>query len=267
MEPITSLANPKVRWARSLLQGRARRREGHFLIEGVRLVEEALRVGSVPTLAFFSPALEATPRGRALLQALLASPEARERVFPVSEAVLGSLSDTVTPQGIVAAVPLPQPPSGPPGLLLILDQLRDPGNLGTVLRTALAAGVEEVWLAPGTVDPYNPKVVRAAMGAHFRLPLRVHVRWDEVATRAPGRPIWLATAQGGTPYDQVDWRTPSVLIVGGEAEGASPEAEALATGRVHIPMEQGVESLNAAVAAAILLFEARRQRSRGRAEP
>ncbi|MGQ9594837.1 MAG: TrmH family RNA methyltransferase [Anaerolineae bacterium] len=264
MEPITSLANPKVRWARSLLQGRSRRREGRFLIEGLRLVEEALRVGSIPTLAFFSPTLGTTPRGQVLLQALQALPEARERILPASEAVLQSLSDTVTPQGIVAAVPFPQPPPGPPGLLLVLDQLRDPGNLGTVLRTAWAAGVEEVWLPPGTVDPYNPKVVRAAMGAHFRIPLRSRVRWDEVAARAPGRPIWLATAQGGTPYDQVDWRVPCILIVGGEAEGASPEAEALATGRVHIRMEQGVESLNAAVAAAVLLFEARRQRVRGR---
>ena len=261
MDLITSLANPKVRWARSLLQGRSRRREGHFLIEGVRLVEEALRVGSIPTLAFFSPSLEETPRGQALLQALQALPEARERVFPASEAVLQSLSDTVTPQGIVAAVPFPQPPPGPPGPLLILDQLRDPGNLGTILRTALAAGVEEVWLPPGTVDPYNPKAVRAAMGAHFRLPLRLRARWDEVKARASGRPIWLATAQGGTPYDRVDWRTPSVLIVGGEAEGASPEAEALATGQVHIPMEHGVESLNAAIAAAVILFEARRQRA------
>ncbi|MGC8837009.1 MAG: TrmH family RNA methyltransferase [Anaerolineae bacterium] len=256
------MANPKVRWARSLLQARSRRQEGHFLIEGVRLVEEALRVGSIPTLAFFSPALEATPRGQALLQALQALPGARERVFPASDAVLQSLSDTVTPQGIVAAVPFPQPPPGPPGLLLMLDRLRDPGNLGTVLRTALAAGVEEVWLSLGTVDPYNPKAVRAAMGAHFRLPLRPRVRWDEVHMRAFGRPIWLATAHGGTPYDRVDWRTPCILIVGGEAEGASPEAEALATGRVHIPMEEGVESLNVAVAAAVLLFEARRQRTR-----
>lgn len=262
MEPITSLANPKVRWARSLLEARSRRREGHFLIEGVRLVEEALRVGILPTLAFFSPSLEATPRGQALLQALWDLPGARERVFLSSEAVLQSLSDTETPQGIVAAIPLSHPSPGPPGLLLILDQLRDPGNLGTILRTALAAGVEEVWLPVGTVDPYNPKAVRAAMGAHFRLALRVRARWEEAAIRTSGRPVWLATAQGGTPYDQVNWRVPSVLIIGGEAEGASPRAEALATGRVHIPMEHGVESLNAASAAAVILFEARRHRTR-----
>ncbi|MBC7225129.1 MAG: RNA methyltransferase, partial [Anaerolineae bacterium] len=115
-------------------------------------------------------------------------------------------------------------------------------------------------LPPGTVDPTNPKVVRAAMGAHFRLPLRPRAAWDAIAERLSGRPTWLAAPQGGTPYDQVDWKAPSALIIGGEAEGASPEAEALATGRVHIPMAQGVESLNAAVAAAVLLFEARRQR-------
>lgn len=261
METVTSPANPKVRWARSLLQARARRREGHFLIEGVRLVEEALRVGMFPTLVFFSPRLEETPRGQALLQAIHNLPEAHRRVFATTEAILGSLSDTVTPQGVVAAVPIPHHPPGPPGLLLIVDRLRDPGNLGTILRTALAAGVEEVWLSHGTVDPYNPKVVRAAMGAHFRLPLRPRAPWDAIAGRLSGRPTWLAAAQGGTPYDQVNWRPPCALIIGGEAEGASPEAEALATGRVHIPMTQGVESLNAAVAAAVLLFEAQRQRT------
>ncbi|MBC7223662.1 MAG: RNA methyltransferase, partial [Anaerolineae bacterium] len=115
METITSPANPKVRWARSLLQARARRREGHFLIEGVRLVEEALRVGNIPTLVFFSPQLEETPRGQALLQALQHLPEAHRRVFATTPDILRSLSDTITPQGVVAAVRMPHPPPGPPG--------------------------------------------------------------------------------------------------------------------------------------------------------
>jgi len=260
MERITSLANDKVRWARSLRRLRVRQREGQYLIEGVRLIQEALRVGVLPTLVFFSAKLDQTERGQALLGALEGQPWARDRVIPVSEKVLEALSDTVTPQGVVAVVPMSDLPPGPPGLILILDSLRDPGNLGTILRASDAAGVEEVLLPPGTVDSYNPKVVRSAAAALFRLPLRTRLGWEEIRGRVAGRPVWLAQARGEERYDGVDWRVPSALIIGGEAEGASPEAEALATGRVHIPMEPGVESLNAAVAAGILLFEARRQR-------
>ncbi|MGQ9584850.1 MAG: TrmH family RNA methyltransferase [Anaerolineae bacterium] len=260
MERITSLANERVRWARTLHRSRVRQREGQYLIEGVRLVEEALRVGILPTLVFLSPKVGQTGRGAALVASLEGQPEVRKRVVLVSEEVLQALSDTVTPQGVVAVVPMVVRPLGVPGLILILDGIRDPGNLGTILRACNAAGVEAVLLPLGTVDPYSPKVVRAAMGALFHLPLRARLGWEAIRQQVAGRPVWLAQAGGGERYDQVDWAVPSAVIVGGEAEGASPEAEAVATGRVHIPMEPGVESLNAAVAAGVLLFEARRQR-------
>jgi TrmH family RNA methyltransferase len=135
--------------------------------------------------------------------------------------------------------------------------VRDPGNLGTILRSAEAAGVGQVILAPGTVDLYNPKAVRGAMGAHFRLPV-AGLDWPAIAGRLAGRAVWLADAAGETPYDQVDWAVPSALIVGGEAAGAGDQAAALATGRVSIPMAGGAESLNAAMAATVILFEAAR---------
>lgn len=260
MELITSLANDKVRWARSLYRSRTRRQEGQYLIEGVRLVEEALRVGINPTLVFVSPDLDQSARGQALLRTLQENSKLRERLFPVSQKVLQAVADTVTPQGVVAAVPMLETPPGPPGMILVLDRLRDPGNVGTILRTADAAGVEAVLLVRGSADPYNPKVVRSAMGALFRLPLRTRLHWPAVQQQVGERPVFLAKAQGGQRYDQVDWCSPSALIIGGEAEGASQEAHALATGQVHIPMAPGVESLNAAVATAVLLFEARRQR-------
>ncbi|MEJ2212191.1 MAG: RNA methyltransferase [Anaerolineae bacterium] len=114
-------------------------------------------------------------------------------------------------------------------------------------------------MAPGTVDAYNPKVVRGAMGAHFRLAVAA-LDWPGMAERLEGRTVWLADAAGDVAYDAVDWTAPSALIVGGEAEGAGAESLALAKGRVSIPMSGGAESLNAAMAGTVILFEAARQR-------
>ena len=261
MEPITSLANERVRWARSLKGSRARLRDQQYLLEGVRLVEEVLRVGRIPTLVFIAPRLLQLERGQSLIERLESHPDLQGRVQRVTDEVLAAVADTVVPQGVVAVVPISAPPTGPPGLLLILDNLRDPGNLGTVLRSAAAAGVEEVLLPPGTVDPHNPKVVRSAMGALFRLPLRKRVPWEIVKQQVAGRDVWIADPAGGEPYFRVDWDQPTALIVGGETEGVSQRSEDLATGRVQIPMVAGAESLNAGVAASILLFEARRQRT------
>ena len=171
---------------------------------------------------------------------------------------LAACANTQTPQGVLAVAPFVQLPSRP-GLCLIVDGLRDPGNLGTILRSAEAAGVGEVLLAPGSVDAYNPKVVRGAMGAHFRLPV-AGLDWPAIGEKVAGRPVWLADAQGETPYDAVDWTEPATLIVGGEAAGAGREAAELATGNISIPMAGGTESLNAAMAATAILFEAARQR-------
>jgi TrmH family RNA methyltransferase len=143
----------------------------------------------------------------------------------------------------------------------VLDRLADPGNLGTVLRTASAAGVQAVFLAPGTVDAYNPKVVRAAAGAHFHLPI-VESNWGDIASALVRLTLWRAEAHAGTPYDQVDWRQPSGLVIGSEAAGPGDAAQRLAPEAVRIPMPGKAESLNAAIATAVLLFEAARQRKK-----
>jgi TrmH family RNA methyltransferase len=256
MDPmITSTKNERVKYIRSLARRRVRQREGRFVVEGNRLVEELLRAGIQPALLLYTQGWAASPAGQQLLPLLL---PAAEGDWLVSDAVLAACSDTQTPQGVLAVVPIvPQAPQ--PGLILILDGLRDPGNLGTILRSAEAAGVGQVLLTPGTVDATNPKVVRGAMGAHFRLAVET-LDWPAVAERAAGRAVWLADAAGGIAYDVVDWTVSSALIVGSEAAGAGKEAAALATGRVSIPMAGGGESLNAAMAATVLLFEAARQR-------
>jgi TrmH family RNA methyltransferase len=173
---------------------------------------------------------------------------------------LAACASTESPQGLVAVMPIPEiPPPAELSLVVVVDKLADPGNLGTLLRTALAAGVEAVFLSPGTVDAYNPKVVRSGMGAHFRLPL-LSGSPEDVLPRLSGVPIWLAEPCAGLPYDRLDARRPLALVIGGEARGPSDVWRSKATGTVSIPMAASSESLNAAVAAAVILFEIRRQR-------
>ena len=177
-----------------------------------------------------------------------------------------ALSQTESPQGLVIILnqqylPLPAAAS----FLLILDGLRDPGNLGTILRTAKAAGVEGVLMAPGCADAWSPKVLRSAMGAHFHLPL-LSQSWQEIRQTIKSFPsqitVYLADSAAGIPFTRADFCSPLALIVGSEAAGAGSEAVSLANVQVHIPMPGGSESLNAAIAAGILLFEVLRQRSR-----
>ncbi|MBM4464835.1 MAG: RNA methyltransferase [Chloroflexi bacterium] len=265
---ITSIANEKVKYVCSLYRRRVRYRERRFVIEGVRLVDEAVRAGIVPALVFYQGSKEQGARELATLLPCDLAPliagiqTGRISTFAVSEGVMKAMAGTVSPQGILAVVPfveLAPPPSS--SLVLVIDRLRDPGNLGTILRSANAAGVEQVILAPQTVDHYNPKVVRGAMGAHFRLPI-VALSWPDIADSSTGVQILLADVQGEQAYYEVDWTRPSALIIGGEAHGASRAARELATATIAIPMHSGAESLNAAVAASVILFEAARQRAR-----
>lgn len=255
---ITSPSNERIRFARSLQRTSVRRHEGLFVAEGVRLVEEALASGVKPELALVAPEqLERTPRGADLLKRLAAFP-----CFPVTVPVLKALTDTVTPQGVVAIFPVPKPPKQPiqGPVVLILDRIRDPGNAGTLLRSAEACGVVRTVAFVDSVDAYSPKVVRSAMGAHFRLTILEDEKWVDLLPLLTDRPRWLAVARNGTSYDQVDWTRDCALILGGEAEGAGPAATAAASGEVTIPMAGPTESLNAAMAGTILLFEAARVR-------
>jgi TrmH family RNA methyltransferase len=167
--------------------------------------------------------------------------------------LLSWLADTETTQGVVAVFDRPALREGADEgqVVLVLDGLQDPGNVGTILRSALASGLVTSVVARGGADPFGPKAARAAAGALF------HMRF--VDTIPEGRPVWVADRDGELPYDQVDWRQPCVLVVGSEAAGPSAEMRAEASGRVSIPLRGPVESLNAAVAASILLFEAARQ--------
>jgi TrmH family RNA methyltransferase len=257
---ITSTHNPKIQWLRKLQsQAKVRRAEGVFVVEGVRLAEEALHAGWPATFVLHTEQL--SQRGQAVVAGFA------QRGVPVeiaTQTVLKAASDTEAPQGLLVALdwqPLPLPPNL--DFVLIPDTVRDPGNLGTLLRTAAAAGAQAVLLPPGTADAYAPKVLRSAMGAHFRLAIQA-LDWPAIqgVVHSAERQlrVYLADSSGGQPYTQADLRGPLALIFGSEAAGASEQAIALTDERLHIPMPGGMESLNAAVAAAILMFEVVRQR-------
>ena len=272
---ITSPSNPKVVLLRSLQSPKGRAGERAFLVEGPHVLGAALDAGVSPYLLLYdTETLERTSEGRALLERIVedAADSGQTEALEVTARVLAHASDTQTPQGVVGAVSLDEvTPERLRArrrgrfrpLLLVLDELADPGNLGTILRSALAADVDEVLLTRGCVDPYNSKVVRAAAGVHFHLPIVAQQSWEQIAQRLAGAPktaqALVAEAGGERPYYAVDLTQRSALIIGNEARGPSSEARRLATGSVSIPMWNGVESLNAAIAASILLFEAARQ--------
>jgi TrmH family RNA methyltransferase len=256
---ISSPDNPHLKYVRSLQEKkRARYRERRYVIEGPTLVAQALSEGHRPAFVFHT---EEWAAAEPALAGTLAADDAQ--VWTISPTLLQTLSETVTPQGVVAVMPMAEHDPDTlreATLLLVLDNIRDPGNLGTMLRTAMATGVGAVILSSGCVDPYSPKVVRAGMGAHFRLPLLTGLSWSEIGAMVTHHHTILADAGGEhTPW-AVDWTRPAALIVGNEAQGAGEAARALARDTVRLPMEAGVESLNAAIAAAVILFEARRQR-------
>jgi TrmH family RNA methyltransferase len=188
---------------------------------------------------------------------------ARVQTRVVERRLYDRLSDVQTPQGILAVFPFPNltpDQEDPVPLVLVLDRLRDPGNLGTLLRSAAGAGVNAVYLSLETVDPWNPKVVRAGMGAHFRIPLIPLDSGilDELRQRLPRRVV--ASARATRSYDAANWTGGAALVIGGETEGVSAELEEWATEEVGIQLAHSVESLNAAVAGSVILFEAIRQR-------
>ena len=255
---ITSVRNPKVQEIRTL-QNRAkeRREAGAFVVEGVRLAEEALQSGWGIHQALYTKGL--SERGLQLVETLI------KRDIPgeeISESVMKAASDTKSPQGILLSVELRQLPLPDHlDLVLILDGLGDPGNLGTLLRSAAAAGVDAVLLGPGCADAFAPKVLRSGMGAHFHLPIR-NLNWVEIAKvcQSRGLHLFLAEAGQGLVFDQADLTRPLAFIIGGEAHGVGQAAKDLHAVPIQIPMPGKMESLNAATAGSLLLFETLRQR-------
>src|SRR6266513_613259 len=253
---------------RDLQRRKARGRRGLALIEGVRLVEEALAAGVAFTGALVAPDLARTARGTALVTELEGHAVTVEEV---GARVLAQLADTETPQGIIAVIePRRWTASdfvpAPGAVALVIDGVQDPGNVGTLIRTAHALGAAGTVVLRGTADPTSPKALRAAMGATFRHPV---VALDDGGFIAWARKhevtLWAAAADGTPLARALGTRDggssgPIAVIVGNEGAGIRPQFNAVAAQRVPIPLAQGAESLNVAVAAGILLYEVTRGR-------
>src|ERR1700690_2678788 len=216
---ITSSQNSRIKLVRALTgRPKERREAGAFLAEGVRLVEEAY--AAYCKMRFVLYTNELRERGRELIKKLQGK---GVEIEEVESKLLSSLSETETPQGILAVLndlQLPFPQS--PNFILIPDQIRDPGNLGTLLRTADGAGVQALFLPPETTDAFAPKAVRSGMGAHFRMAIR-SMSWDEIQQLTHDLQVFLADMEGQSCWE-TDLRQPLALIVGGEAEGAGAQA-------------------------------------------
>ncbi len=267
VEPLTSPRNPRVKFLRSLRRRKVRRREGRFWIEGIRIVAEAVeRKAPLETLVY-APELLVSERARALVAAV--EPERR---LALSADLFRGLSDREQPQGIAAVVrledrPLADIPATAEMLVIVAHRLGDPGNLGTIIRTADAAGADGVIVVEPSADPYDPQAVRATMGSLFALPI-VRLRDEEslwawcAGLRREGLPLLVVASSAHAPrlHFTVDYRRPVVLLVGNERTGLPPPVRQRADVQVRLPMRGRATSLNVAAATAALVYEIVRQR-------
>ena len=244
METLTSLKNPKVAAWRSLKDKKGREEQHAFLVEGVRIVREALE-SSFPVRAVllredFRPDY----------------PVPEEKCFLLPDAVFRSVCDTKTPQGIAAVLsPEAKEASGP--RLLALDGVQDPGNVGTIIRTADAAGFDGVLFSPECADLFSPKVLRSTMGSIFRLGFSFPPSLPDALEnlKQQGYSILSSQLDGDPFYERKDVSDSFVLVIGNEGNGVSTSVKAAATHRLRLPMRGGAESLNAAVAAGIMMYD------------
>ena len=267
---ITSSSNAQIKKVQQILKkAKTRREEGLFAVEGVKMFREAPaeRIEKVYVSESFSAKEEC---GEVLAEKGLDGPGG-QKVEIVEDRVFKSLSDTVTPQGVLCLIRMQNrrlegllKTKGTP-LLMILEDLQDPGNLGTIIRTGEGAGVTGVILSRTSVDVYNPKVIRSTMGSIYRMPvLYVDSIAEEVLPLLKEREIrtYAAHLKGKHTYDRENYEKGTAFFIGNEGNGLKEETARMADTYIRIPMEGEVESLNAAIAATILMFEAGRQRRR-----
>jgi TrmH family RNA methyltransferase len=255
---LTSLQNPLVKQLRKLHTAKYRRQQGCFLLEGTHLVQEATQVGWPIKVLCYTEGWQS--KTNALLQQLQQIAERCERV---SDEVMQAIATTVNPDGVIAIAPsMPQRAIVIQQLGLVLETIQDPGNVGTILRTAAATGVEGVLLSADTVDLENPKVLRASAGAWFRVASTVcdDLLGTVKAYQHQGFQVVATVPQTDLVYWSVDYTRPTIVLVGNEGAGLSNTLMQAADVQVSIPLSAGVESLNAAIATAVILYEANRQR-------
>lgn len=265
LQKITSRDNNRLLGARRIRDGHG---TGKMFVEGKRLSAEAFRSGIEVSECFVSERFVTSHENEALVRSAV---EFSRYTFELPDRIFNSITATENTQGIVLIAERPVnylhrivtnlSRVGSLPIVLLLDRVNNPSNLGAVLRTAEAAGASGVIVTKNSTDPYSAKALRASMGAAFRIPIWYDASLESVIIWARGHNLVpTATVAGSaTSYIELDWRQPRLLIFGSEAHGLGDEQLSKVDDRTHIPMENSVESLNLAVAAGIILFEARRQ--------
>ncbi|MFO7820123.1 MAG: RNA methyltransferase [Halanaerobacter sp.] len=261
---ITSSSNGKIKYLRSLYQKKYRRENKQFVLEGVRLIEEAVKEEINLTQVFYSDYLLRNRQGERLLKGL----EKRGvEIYEIADDLLGQVADTVSPQGILAIADkieysLNDILSKEKELILIIDQIQDPGNLGTIIRTADAAGFDGLITTKGTVSLYNQKTIRATMGSFFRTPIAKVNDLDILENKIKESYFNLVVADtaGESYHFEIDYLPASAIVVGNEAHGPRQELIDMAEQLIKIPLLGGAESLNVAMATSVIAYEAVRQK-------
>lgn len=263
MEIITSAGNGKIKLAAGLLQRKNRDKEGMFLLEGLRNVELVINHSRQDDICccFVTEAMAEKPRCRELLAKI-----DTKKIFQINEQLLSKISEAVTPQGIVTVLKQPATDKAAllrgEGPLLILDRVMDPGNIGTIIRTADAMGARGIVALKGSADIYAPKVIRSAMGSIFSVPIWRNVTTEELTLFLDKAKfaVYLADLdENSLPLYEVDLKSGAAVVLGNEANGIGEELKIIYTEKLHIPMVGNAESLNVAMANAMILYEYRRQ--------
>jgi TrmH family RNA methyltransferase len=260
MKSVTSRENSHYQRLLRLIQKASERRQsGLIVLDGPHLVQAYVAAhGSEGVELFVRESAADSPEIRALREA------AGQTTICLSDRLFDAASPVETPTGILALAPVPVARDmelGTDGMLVLIDGVQDPGNLGSILRSAAAAGASAAWVSETSADPWSPKCLRGGMGAHFHLMIRDRVELTKAVQETPFR-ILAGDSMSGESLYEADLSGPIAIIVGAEGRGVSPELLAAAHARIRIPMEAGVESLNAAAAAAVMFFEWKRRRGR-----
>ena len=255
---ITSSNNDAVKYLKKLYKTSKRKREGKFVLEGYRLIDEALKIGADFNFLFMTPEFKKSPKGQKIAENL--SRETNLKI--ISDNLLEEIADTVNPQGIIAIVEEIEYDLDTfkknSNNILILDRVQDPGNVGTLIRTAAAAGFDGIITLKGSVDIYNLKVLRATMGAIFSIPIIDKMEIDglkEFIHNAEKEfQVICAEPSASDYYHETEYKKPLMLVIGNEAHGVRDELIKLSNLLVKIPLNNNIESLNAAMAGGILLY-------------
>lgn len=264
MIEITSMKNPLIKEIKSLYRKKERMKSKSFIIEGIKIIEEAIENSYPIKNIVYTDKLLESKDGPEFFETI----KNMEDLIYVPEKIFKEISDTESPQGVLAIASFSfgdmdklkenQKPS-----LIFLDKLQDPGNMGTIIRSADAFNLDGIIITDGSVDPYNPKVVRATMGSIFRLP--IYYIEDSLSglnmLKEQGLKVYSTSLEGSLPIYEMEYKNGFILVIGNESTGVSDEIYNLSDSLIRIPMPGKAESLNAGVAASIVMYEAMKQRS------